>query len=319
MENNPIVSICCITYNQEKYIRDAIDSFLVQETKYSFEILIGEDCSQDMTRDIAKEYQAFHPDTIRVFENETNIRGRKNLLNLIKNARGKYIALCEGDDYWTDQGKIESQVKVLEEHPECSMCFHAANVVSGSKRRLPLKLRPYKENRWCSTGDIIPLAGGGIATNSKVFRKSCFDIVPDWYKQAHVGDMPQDLLLAHCGDVYYIDRVMSVYRLGVKNSWTRKKYTGSDVLEKKLETLTKDIKLYQAFDEYTKGKYSQYIDKVCNHIRKIMILLEPGEFREKMNILSRMKVEYGLKRAIFIAAKYMGLFVYARMLAFFSK
>ena len=317
MHQEPLVSICCITYNQEEYIADTIEGFLLQETKYPVEILIGDDCSQDRTAQIARDYQEKHPELIQVLVNEKNIKGRRNLINLIRQARGKYIAMCEGDDYWTDPGKLDRQVGFLEEHPACAMCFHGANVVDGRRRRLPLRVRPYREDRWCSPADIIPLAGGGIATASKVSRKSCFDEIPDWYWQAHAGDMAQDLLFARYGDAYYLDRIMSSYRLGVRNSWTRKRYSGPDVLDKKRTVLEKDLTLYRLFDEETGGRHQEAVDRVCTHIQRILLLLSPGRWGEKRRALGAMRKERGLKRTVLTTLKYTVIVIYAKTLARF--
>ena len=127
-----MVSICCITFNQKDYIRDALEGFLKQKTDFSYEILIHDDASGDGTGEIIREYVQRFPE--RIFpilqtENQyskglTNISGTFNF----PRARGRYIAMCEGDDYWTDENKLQQQVDFMEAHPDCSICFHSAAV-----------------------------------------------------------------------------------------------------------------------------------------------------------------------------------------------
>ena len=129
-----LVSINCITYNQEEYVADAIEGFLMQKTDFDYEILIGEDCSTDNTRKIVEEYAAKYPDKIRLITSERNVGCRKKFTEgFSSNSKGKYIAECEGDDYWIDPYKLQKQVDYLEGNPECTLCFHAAELVRAPK------------------------------------------------------------------------------------------------------------------------------------------------------------------------------------------
>ena len=128
-----LVSIDCTTYNHGKYISDALDSFLMQNTNFKYEILVHDDASTDDTPKIIKEYESIYPDLIKPIyqkENQYSKGLRVSGINL-RRARGKYIAVCEGDDYWIDPYKLQKQVDYMESHPECSMCTHAAYIVSG--------------------------------------------------------------------------------------------------------------------------------------------------------------------------------------------
>ena len=123
MVDNPLVSVKMITYNQKPYIAQAIEGVLRQETSFPFELLIGEDCSTDGTREIVFDYQKKYPDIIKVITSDKNIGARKNSLRTYKACRGKYIAYCEGDDYWHHPKKLQMQVEYLEKHPECGLVF----------------------------------------------------------------------------------------------------------------------------------------------------------------------------------------------------
>lgn len=133
----PTVSVCCITYNHAKFIGEALESFLNQNTSFSYEILVYDDASNDGTRDILKEYELKYPQIIRVFYSSENQYSQGvRLLNLRYNlprARGKYIATCDGDDFWTDPLKLQKQVDFLDSNPEVVMCFHGFDRLENDK------------------------------------------------------------------------------------------------------------------------------------------------------------------------------------------
>lgn len=114
----PLVSIVCVTYNHEPYLRQALDSFLMQQCNFPFEIVLAEDCSTDSTREICDEYASKYPDIINYIRSDNNVGAVENEARAIRAAKGKYIALCEGDDYWTDVKKLQKQVDFLEAHPD---------------------------------------------------------------------------------------------------------------------------------------------------------------------------------------------------------
>ena len=119
--DKPLVSALMVTYNHELYIAQAIEGVLQQETDFPFELVIGEDCSTDGTRKIVFNYQKKHPDIIRVITSDKNVGGRKNFFRTVKACRGKYLAFCEGDDYWHHSQKLQKQVDYMEAHPEVGL------------------------------------------------------------------------------------------------------------------------------------------------------------------------------------------------------
>ena len=121
--SEPVVSICCITYNHEKYIEETIDSFLMQETDFPFEIVIGEDCSTDNTRKIVEKYKEMYPNIIKLIVSENNVGMQANGQRTMEACIGEYMALCEGDDYWTDKNKLQIQKDFLESNPEYIICY----------------------------------------------------------------------------------------------------------------------------------------------------------------------------------------------------
>lgn len=129
LENEITVSVCCTTYNHEKYIAQAIEGFLLQKTDFKIEILIGEDYSTDNTRNIIHSYQNKHPNRIKIISDVKNVGGVKKLINVLNHAKGKYLAFCDGDDYWTDAYKLQKQVDFLRDNQDFVACSHYSRVI----------------------------------------------------------------------------------------------------------------------------------------------------------------------------------------------
>lgn len=274
-----LVSINCITYNHEKYIAEAIEGFLMQKTTFDYEILIGEDCSTDGTREIVEKYVKDNPEKIKLITSEENVGASKNSLRLLENSSGKYIALCEGDDYWTNPFKLQKQVDYMEEHPECSLCFHAARIVRESGKELNNVFRPYTQNTISATEHIIGGGGEFCPTASLIFPRSLLQNIPDFLLRAHVGDYPLQMWLSSIGYAYYMDEFMSVYRRGALGSWTMSQNSGHNVVEKIIKLKKADINLLNEFNEYSNYKYQNQVEKTIMKI-EFEILLTQNRIRE---------------------------------------
>jgi glycosyltransferase involved in cell wall biosynthesis len=153
------VSVCITTYNHEEFIAQAIESVLMQQTPFEYEILIGEDQSSDNTRDIVLSYKEKYPNKIVIFlhdypQDYVRINGRKNFVNNLQNARGEYIALLDGDDYWTDPLKLAKQAAFLDNHPDYSTVFHWADWFENGvmKKRL---YGPYEIKEFYTVDDLL--------------------------------------------------------------------------------------------------------------------------------------------------------------------
>lgn len=211
------VSILCLTYNHAKYLRQTLDSFLIQKTNFKFEVLINDDASSDGTVEILKEYKKRYPDIIKpVFQKENQYsKGLRNFMVrfLIPNAKGEYLALCEGDDYWTDVNKLQSQVDFLERNKEYSLCFHPVRVVYENKEA---KNEIFPARKSGFTIEKL-LESNFIQTNSVMYRKQKYrdvqtDLMPtDWYLH---------LYHARYGKIGYIDKVMATYRKHEAGLWS---------------------------------------------------------------------------------------------------
>lgn len=276
-----MTSISCITYNHENYIADAIESFLMQKTDFSYEILIHDDASTDRTSEIIKQYESKYPDLIKpIYQTENqHSKGIKTWYLNLERAKGKYIAICEGDDYWTDPYKLQKQVDYMEKNPECSMCVHAAYRVTSDKKKLKSHVRPNRGNKVFTVEEVIEWRDGRVlATNSILYPAVFSKNRPDFYEKAPVavGDYPLAIYLALQGTVYYIDEFMSAYRVGLKGSWTNRFYSS---IERRVAHWNKIIDMLNEINRYSEYKYDSTIKKYIQN-RKFNLMLDQGKFKE---------------------------------------
>lgn len=260
-EEEPLVSICCLTYNHEDYIRDALEGFLKQKVTFPYEILIYDDASTDSTAQIVREYWKQYPHVIRPILQEENqyskgITNPSGVFNFPR-ARGKYVAMCEGDDYWTDEHKLKDQVDYLEAHPDCSLCFHSARILTVDGSRCDRRMRPYNRDKVVAPEEMIDKSRG-YPTASMVFRTEMVKELPFYYTECPVGDTPLQLMAAARGYGFYMDRDMSVYRIGGASSWTAAEKSG-DYEAKQRKYYEGMKRTYQAFDRDTGGRFHEAV------------------------------------------------------------
>lgn len=268
-----LVSVVCLTYNHGKYISDAIESFLMQKTNFDFEILIGEDCSTDNTRQIVEEYVKKHPNKIKMITSHTNVGPDENEHRLLEKAQGKYLALCEGDDYWTNPYKLQKQVDYLEKNPECSLVFHATEFVSSSKESIGTIARISRESKIVKMDEIcLKATPNFIPTGSRVYRKHLTDNLPGWYRKASIGDFPSALIIASYGYFFYMDEVMSAYRTEVEGSWTSRTLVGKEAVHNDIKINKECIQLLNDFNRHSNYQFNQELEKAKKE-REIKILL----------------------------------------------
>jgi glycosyltransferase involved in cell wall biosynthesis len=206
------ITVLVMTYNHERFIEQALDSALHQELSLEYEVLVSEDCSTDRTRSIVLEYGRRYPERIRLVLSERNLRSNEVVARGIRAARGRYIALLDGDDYWTSPRKLQTQARFLDQHPDCALVFHNAEVVDADGRREPQLWTPEHRRRRCTLDDLWQ--GNFIATASAMLRNGMLDEIPAWYADMFpITDWPLYILQAEHGWIGYLDEVMSVYRL----------------------------------------------------------------------------------------------------------
>jgi len=221
---NVKVSVAMIAYNHEAYIAEAIESVLMQRTNFALELVVGEDCSADATRSIVCGYRDRNPDRMHVLLQRRNIGMIPNFVTTLEACQGEYIALCEGDDYWTDPRKLQKQVDFLDAHPECSMCFHNVTILEDDGDTQSRLRYASDQKRMWSIEDIV--FRNPISTCSVVFRNGLIDEFPAWYYTLPMGDWPLWVLLAMEGPAGYIHEDMATRRVH-----SRGMFTGRNVVE----------------------------------------------------------------------------------------
>ncbi len=218
----PVVSVFCITYNHEKFIRDAIEGFLMQKTTFPVEIFIHDDASTDGTAQIVKEYAAKYPQlfwTVLQTENQWAKGNTKILFEYLSKQRGQFIAMCEGDDFWTLAEKLEIQVEYLRNNQACSCTFHLASTVDQTgKQTQACSYIP--ENNSFSLIECFTHLGKQYATASMVFRRAALSNAPEWLRQS-CNDAFLELQLARHGNIDFINLNMSSYRIHPHGTWSR--------------------------------------------------------------------------------------------------
>lgn len=206
------VSVVVVTYNHADYIEQALRSVYEQDVSFDFEVIISEDASTDGTREIVQAWRDRYPDRTRLILSEQNVRSNRVVARGFAAAQGDYVALLDGDDYWTSPLKLQRQVECLDADATLSLCFHNAEVVGGGEA-------PFG-NLWTSPTLKPRLSlpdlwhGNPFATCGSMFRRSCVPVIPDWYDTFFpVTDWPLYILFAEHGDIAFLPEVMGAYRL----------------------------------------------------------------------------------------------------------
>jgi glycosyltransferase involved in cell wall biosynthesis len=216
MENQIKVSVLMLAYNQEQYIDEAIRSVVLQQTSFPFELIIGNDASKDHTLDRCKAWKEKYPHQIVLLNNTENLGLARNFIHTYEQAKGEYIAICEADDFWTDRRKLQIQADFMDAHKEYSMCFH--RVVNFYEADGSKSLSNGGQKQIVNIRDI---ALCNTITNVAIFyRRGLFGPLPDWMTEVTSYDFVMHMLNAQYGDVYYMKRVMAVYRKLGTSIWT---------------------------------------------------------------------------------------------------
>ena len=210
-----------ITYNHERFIAQAIESVLMQQTSFPVELVIGEDCSTDGTREIVKKFVAHYPDVIRPLLHEKNVGMHRNGDAVTKSCRGEYIACLEGDDYWTSPHKLQKQVDLLERDPECALSFHQVLGFDNDTGSEAFRYPP--ENYRLERTTIQHLFETNyIMTCSALLRREWLPVMGDEWKKLSLGDWPMFILIAEKGHILYLDECMANYRRHAGGVWSNK-------------------------------------------------------------------------------------------------
>jgi glycosyltransferase involved in cell wall biosynthesis/RimJ/RimL family protein N-acetyltransferase len=247
----PLTSVFVMTYNHENYIDQALRGILMQKTNFDFEIVVGEDCSTDKTREIVQEYSDKFPGKFKLLLHNKNIGAMANQTAVLKSCTGKYIAFCEGDDYWTDPDKLKKQVDFLEANPDYSMCFTDRMIVNSNNTVIKDTSVPVNLKKHLEAKDII--GAYTPPTQTVVFRKSYLETDPcilESLKKVYNGDTFLFSYLATMGKVGYIDLISAAYRINDSGVYNNLDYYNR--LKNRLNT-------FQTFQKSVPIEFHRYI------------------------------------------------------------
>ena len=280
-----MVSISCIAYNQEKYIRETLEGFVKQKTNFPFEVLIHDDASTDGTADIIREYAEKYPEIIKPILQTENQHSKKIKIQATYNyprAVGKYVAFCEGDDYWCDDSKLQRQFDALEQNKECAVSVHNIRHINRDGEKLDghfpaVKMKEGKISaRQYITNELVE-SPWLFQTSSFFIRR---DIINDFQQYAHVypcGDLPLMLFALQYGDCWYIDREMSCYRKDSGGAMSKLK----DSEQANIRYYKRMIQGHKQFNDFSGGKYKEQFEHAIR-FSEVQILKSSGKFRSLM-------------------------------------
>lgn len=272
--NDIIVSIYCLAYNHEKYIRDCLEGFVKQKTDFKFEVFVHDDASTDKTPQIIKEYSDKYPDIIKPIFQKENQHSRQIPIfrTFIQNKMsGKYVAICEGDDYWCDDKKLQIQVDILEANPCYIACCHQTRCINCISKK---------------SSDASPLSKDGVIdkkailrrdspiyhTSSLMYRRSVLDKLPRFCNiSKSIGDYPMGLFLALTGDIFFLNRTMSVYRLYTETSWSLKHKKSKD----KSKFASEMLEILKEADCFSNHRFSEEFRKPILELKYVLWKSQP--------------------------------------------
>lgn len=298
----PTVSIYCLTYNHEKYITDALEGFIRQKTNFPFEVIVHDDASTDNTAKIIKRYADKYPDIIKpIFQKENqHSKGvsitEKFIFPIIK---GKYIALCEGDDYWIDENKLQIQYDFLENNSSYSGCVHNTYMLN-VKKNTKKSMYHHNQDYDIFFSDVVEGNAKVFQTSSVMYRTEyAIDRPVFFHVNTKVGDYPLALYLTLDKKIRYINKTMSVYRIFTEGSWSSANLSTNNFIN----TLELDNKLLLSVNEFSHNKYNDVIKKtikkntyLINEYKKNYALLRTSEYK---NIWKDSDINFRLHRWAF--------------------
>nr|WP_320017122.1 glycosyltransferase [uncultured Desulfobacter sp.] len=286
MSREIMVSICCLTYNHHKYIAKTLDSFLMQKTMFPFEIIVHDDASTDDTPKIVMKYAEKYPKIIKLIVQETNQFSQGEVFSIYSKyifpqVKGKYVAFCEGDDYWIDSQKLQIQFEYMESHPNCSLAVHNVYREDESTGRRVLNHQnittgAYQGESALSIFISLP------HTTAMFCRFEYFKNIPEYFFQAPVPDYP---MYFHCltkGSLYYSENIMSVYRCLHSTSWTHNMRTNN--VNNQIHAI-KMLYLFETFNERTQGAFWVPLLKRIKQYRMAILMMEAYGFDESVEQL----------------------------------
>lgn len=275
MISSPTVSVSIITFNHERFIAKALDSVLEQQTDFDYEIIIGDDCSTDNTKEILKTYQQKYPDIISLIlhpKRYTGVPGRLNNITNLYACRGKYVAMLDGDDYWTDKGKLQIQVNFMNDNEEYVAIANDAKKVNEHDKFIGTfyssKHTILKVDNSFSHENVLGAGWCLTQTSSLLFRNKRFKEFPEWFWIIVSADYGLIVLLSQYGKIKYLKRPYTAYRIH-GNSFTAKHFLSKNTLGLKVKELQLLRKLFLPYKSNKRLFKNLHISSTLN--RRISI------------------------------------------------
>lgn len=313
MEQEIMVSVSCLVYNHAKYLRKCLDGFVMQKTNFKFEVLIHDDASTDGSQDIIREYEKKYPNIFKpIYQIENQYSKNINIGKAYQYPRinGKYVAFCEGDDFWTDPYKLQKQFDIMEMNLDCSMCVHRVQDVSECGE-LMNKFRPFvapllnkfdlnEYLKFISNGKFHPFQTSSYFIRREVYEKIFMD-TPDYAKISKVGDVIIVLTSLTIGKIYYLSDVLSNYRICSVGSWSAGVKKSNDNIVRHENNM---IDVLESFNEYTKFEHYDLLNEIILS-KKLSIYILAEQYKllfEKSNRKLLKKLSYKERLFYFLMA-----------------
>ena len=327
-----MVSVSCMVYNHAKYLRKCLDGFVMQKTNFKFEVLVHDDASTDGSQDIIREYEEKYPDIIKpIYQKENQYSKHIGITKTfqIPRMKGKYVAICEGDDYWIDENKLQQQYDIMEANPNVSVCVHKVFNVNESGEVLNTFFPSFDiEKNLITSSEYLNLIKEHdlmiFQTTALFFRK---DLYVRRFKEqitflqiSDVGDYPMMLFAVQNGDVYYFDKVMSCYRVSSNGSWTERVLHNT---EKRKHHIKNIIEVIKSYNEYTDNKFEDILNEIIKE-KEFLYCLVNEEYKkclskENRKYLKKYKFNFKEKLNLYINALFPGLIKATKKMLFGAK
>lgn len=278
------VSVTILTYNQKEFIGKAIESALSQKTNFDVEILVGDDCSTDGAQETILAYQEKYPDKVKAVLHSKNLgqNGLFNTIETLKLAKGTYIAPMDGDDYWTDDQKLQRQVDFMEAHPDFSACFHNA-LITYEDGTPSHELNSPDQKEVITAADLVGEDEIWFMATSAVMFKNGIMHYPDWFLKSSSGDIPRYVILAKHGPIGYVPGVMSVYRKNRGGASFKDHYRDARFLYNR-------IAMYEGIDKELDYRHHDLLR--LNIARYYRMLLDAKQYQKSYFRRARLALKY---------------------------
>ena len=290
MSDKPIkVSILCNTYNHEKTIKSTLDGFLSQKVNFDYEICIHDDASSDKTVQILKDYKTKYPDLFKlILEKENQFTQAKIIMELnTSQANGEYLAVCDGDDVWTDPYKLQKQADILDQDPEVSLVISAYTQVSLSSFFKPRLIQFYPTDTLLTLEDILSIPHRSYGYHTYMFRGKD-KLMPDSFRTLRFTDLPRLLYSAFIGKIYYMKDPTALYRRGLSHSWSMNQIKNRETV---IDNQVRLQAFYTDLDKTTQRKYHEFIQRRIA-LSELNISLKQRDKRKFFLLLKEPQLDY---------------------------